>query len=72
MADKTSPAETVSSERLLSCDLAARMEAEAEQFGQCAFHHGKAWNRSAESVALRAQEILIRFAAEVKQDNRPN
>ena len=54
---------------LLSCDLAARMEAEAKQFELCARQHDIRRNYSAAAVAHRAQEILTRFAAEVKQDN---
>lgn len=45
------------------------MEAEAEQFGQCAKHNEASEKWAAQSVALRAQVILLRFAAEVKQAN---
>lgn len=53
--------------RLLTC--VEDMEAEAKQFGQCAAIHKARGNESAAAVALRAQEIITRFAVEVKQAN---
>jgi hypothetical protein len=69
--DCAAAASELAAPTLLSCDLAARMEEEAQQFKSCSEIHDKRGNDSAAAVAWRAHEILARFAAEVKQDNAP-